>query len=291
MSTKSWHDYFNVWKYTFKLSDVCPQIKLSIKGHSVGSESSGFYIPELQLYLDAGIRSYFVPRTILVTHGHTDHAYMLPLLLYEATKNTRVYVPAEGLELFQTWNFDAFKVSQNCLSNVDEKYEQSSYDLTARIQGAQPGQDIELGKGYLARVYDMDHTIPCRGYGLYTTRKKLKPEYKTWTKEQIKASKDKSVLTETVYDYNLAYLCDTTIKVFEQEEILQYAIIMVECTFWCDDTWGKITNKHIHWRELKPIVEKHPHIYFILIHPSSRYKYEDLEKQCQDVKNCMLWPN
>ena len=54
--------YYKVTNY------ICRHKELTIVGKSIGGIATGFFIPEIQLCLDAGLCEDFSPQTILVTH-------------------------------------------------------------------------------------------------------------------------------------------------------------------------------------------------------------------------------
>ena len=70
-----------------------------------------------------------------------------------------------------------------------------------------------------------------------------------------------------------AYILDTSIKtVADNEWLLNYPVVIIECTFIFDGEEQIATNKkHIHWNQLKPFVLKYPGTQFILTHFSQRY--------------------
>lgn len=78
---------------------------------------------------------------------------------------------------------------------------------------------------------------------------------------------------------------------FAQSDIFKYKNIMVECTFVHDDHLQNARdNQHMHWRDLKPIIESHPDNNFILYHFSRRYKTSYLEKFFENKpSNCYPW--
>ena len=61
--------------------DIFTYNGLSVKGHSRGAEKTCFYIPELKLFLDAGSNTSYQPKYILISHCHTDHSFLLPMIL------------------------------------------------------------------------------------------------------------------------------------------------------------------------------------------------------------------
>ena len=105
-------------------------------------------------------------------------------------------------------------------------------------------------------------------------------------------------ITNEITEKKFAYICDTKINILEiHPEILDFPIIIIECTFlYDDDLEVSKEKKHIHWQELKPyILENHDKL-FILIHFSQRYKDEDILKffseeqsRNENLKNIKPW--
>jgi len=74
------------------------------------------------------------------------------------------------------------------------------------------------------------------------------------------------------------FLGDTNIKVFEtHKEILESPYVIVECTF-LEPEHANLSGErdHIHYEELKPIIESNPKTTFILIHFSLRKKDQQI---------------
>lgn len=277
--------YFDqVWDYSMPL----PGTELTIRGHSRGSERSCFEIPELKVYFDCGIHRHGIAKFLFITHGHSDHSGQLPTFVSGLRANSldppEMYAPAEVVNLFQDYLDASYKLKRS-FANIKGTY---------KIRGAKPGQIIPMNNGYFARVYNLYHDIPTRGYGICQTRKKLRSDLLGHTGKEIAAlSKSGIVVSEEVTHSIFAYICDTTIQVFEHNpELLQYKYIMVECTFFCDDS-SIVMREHIHWKELKPIVEANPDVKFILIHFSMRYSWEEIENFFvkQNMKNIIVWTN
>jgi ribonuclease Z len=132
--------------------------------------------------------------------------------------------------------------------------------------------------------------VPTRGYGVFQRRTKLKSEFTGLTKAEIQARKTQEELFQQISVPQLVYLCDTSEKVFEQAELFEFPVIIVECTFWHHDDYqrAKIT-KHIHWEDLEPIIRAHPGTQFILIHFSERYNMHKLKAEIVWPENCLLW--
>ena len=50
-----------------------PGEKLVFQGESIAARLTGFYVKNLGIMLDAGVRSDFMPVIIVITHMHLDH--------------------------------------------------------------------------------------------------------------------------------------------------------------------------------------------------------------------------
>jgi ribonuclease Z len=208
-----------------------PRHGLTIKGHSRGSEKTGFYIPELKVFLDAGLRSSFLSEAILVTHCHSDHTASLPMLarrIYDDSsihQNLKVYVPREHESLFKSY-----------VQALRDLNSGTVCDGTKGIQGVQEGDVICLRGGYFAKVYNLDHSVPCRGYGIVKTCSKLKREHIGKSKQELMAlKKTGEEICELREIKVLAYITDSTPEIYKSNDILEYSCIMTECTFLYDD--------------------------------------------------------
>lgn len=136
--------------------------------------------------------------------------------------------------------------------------------------------------------------------------------------EMLKAGKLCDVRTSLP---RLAYLCDTTVQVFghckgcrsgsvcefaadytlscgplhqleqQAELIFQCSTIVVECSFLAvgmDEAKAEkeaISRGHVAWTQLRPYVESHPEIEFILVHFSKRYSDEEVRTYFETASN------
>jgi ribonuclease Z len=130
----------------------------------------------------------------------------------------------------------------------------------------------------------MYHSVTCVGYGFIQEKKKLKQEYIGVQGKQLgELRKNGIVIDYLVENPMFAFLGDTTIQFFEEHSklkdngepsIFRYPLIIVECTFLGSDELDQERadkKKHINWPRLKPYIEAHSKILFVLIHFSRRY--------------------
>jgi ribonuclease Z len=267
----------------------------TLQGFSIAGYRTNFYIKELDLMLDAGISANFVPKKILITHGHADHIANLPFHLYGSLDKDedkiQIWMPQEIEKLIKNFNDSMFRLTFN-----DKNASFNFYDSIP----VQPTQKIDFqnksGK-YQIEIFKCDHTVPCVGYGFCQIKKHLKEEYKGVSGKELGALKKSGTKIEDEYmDYQFVFLGDTTAKMFEFEEnknIFLYKTIIIECSFLEeDDIKHSISKKHNHWIFMKPIIQQNPKINFILIHFSSRYKKQEIEDffaRETGVSNVTLW--
>lgn len=274
MNNRKQSELYDIWRYSMKI----PETRLTLKGHSRGSERTGFYIPELKIFLDAGIQAYFNPEMILITHCHTDHSFALPLLLTSITTQPIICVPNEHLDLFRDFEISCYRLNRGG--------EPSSKLI--RFLGVSQG-DIIPHNNFSIKVMKLDHSVPTVGYGIREVRSKLKKEYINLSGKDIcTLKKEGKEISEDILYPQFAFLCDTTTKVFElNPELFDYPSIAIECTFFDEETINIAKeSKHTHWKDLKPIVEIHPEITFILIHFSMRYSDINIPDK---PKNVIIW--
>jgi len=259
-----------------------PKYCLTLKGWSRGSQNTGFCIPELKLLFDAQINSGFEPEFILITHGHTDHSASLPMRIININSDPQIFIPYESKQFLIDYINATFRMG----------YCDSSYTSKHNVIGVKADEQYILKNGFSMKVYDMDHNVPCRGYGLCKTKTKLKEEYISKSKNEIIALKKNGItITEDINEPILAYLTDTTHQIFKNEELFTYKYIITECTFLpCSSKADKEIllaeeAKHTHWNNLYPIIKAHPENIFLLIHFSHRYTIEELTQFKNNVSN------
>lgn len=250
---------------------------------SVAAKHTHFHIPELNIVLDAGWIAEFIPDHIFVTHCHRDHCRGLPDMLMElgsARQNIErhidVYVPISTRDAIENMVITDINTSKN-----NPKHTKAHKKYT--IHGVQARDVLELTikkTKFEVKVFWCDHTVPTRGFGFTRVTQALKDEYVGMEGRELgQLKRDGIDITEDRFTHQFIYLGDTSIKVFEDEEIFKYPVIIVECTFLEDDDLKELKkSKHIHWNHLKEVVKDHPDNTFILYHFSQRYSASDVTR-------------
>jgi len=266
----------------------------TISGYSRAAFRTGFFIKGLNCMLDAGPQLHKNPESVFITHTHGDHIANLPFTMIrdiETTDNIKLYAPIESQKYLDQYIAALFNV--NSLSDQSMSVSQS-YDFigilpTYAVRRLKlNGTDIQLD------TCAADHTIPTVVYGFSQVKKKLDDQYKGLSGKEIVEIKKTGidVMKETI-EPKFSYVLDTSIEVFKMHPfLLNYPVIIVECTFILDDELNNaVVTKHIHWQQLKPYVLANPKTIFILVHFSLRYKDEEIKEffDKDKLKNVELW--
>ncbi|CAF1303518.1 unnamed protein product [Adineta steineri] len=253
--------------------------RFTLTGFSRAGEATGLFIPEMDILLDAGIVvTTAKPRRLFITHSHSDHAYQIPYM-YSASSPTplSIYVPNESVPYF-----NAYLTSAQLLNDHGDEKAIATCAQRYILHGVTEKQIIDLDNSYRVEIINCCHTIPCVGYAFYEKRSKLKSDYAQLSGKEIQVLKKQGIdITEQVFIPLFAFLGDTTPDVFSMDSnsgrvlLDQMPVIICECSF----LYGEQSNErgHTHWNGLKPIIESHPHITFILIHFSLKHKRNEIE--------------
>ena len=269
-----------------------PGTQWSIIGYSRASYRTGFYIKSLDLMIDAGPQKMGNPKTILVTHAHADHIANIPFTLIKGSDKEDfpdIFVPEKSKDFLNQYISSMFAANFCCKVNqkIANWYPvKGSYSIDYNAKH----QNIKIS------VYDCDHDVPTVSYGISSEQSYLKREYehlKGSPKELGALRKGGITITENRINPKIVFVWDTTIKILETSPaILDYPVIMIECTFLTeDDLEVSKTRKHIHWNDLKPYVEKYLETTFVLVHFSLRYKNDEIKEffEKENLPNVKPW--
>ncbi|CAF1058387.1 unnamed protein product [Rotaria sordida] len=267
--------------------------RFTLTGYSRAGEATALFVPEMDMMLDAGtIVTTTKFRRLFVTHSHLDHSFQIPLMYSPSSPMPLdIYVSHESLP-----HFNAYLTSAQLLNDHGDEKAFATCSKRFTLHGVSDKQIIDLDDLYRVEIINCHHTVPCVGYVFYEKRKKLKSDYSHLNGKQIQEIKKQGIdIIEQIYVPLFAFLGDTTPDVFasgsNSAKVLldQIPVIICECTF----LDGEQSNDkgRTHWNGLKPIIEQHPHITFILIHFSLKYKRSDIIEffNNQSLKNVILF--
>lgn len=268
----------------------------NIVGYSRCAYRTGFYIPELNIMLDAGPQNFNNPNHIFITHSHLDHIALLPFTLLEngSENHVNIYGPIEAKAFIDNYIMSMFSVNSLMPDLKLDFYTYHGLTAESKFRCTMNKNDIEI------QVFKCDHGVPTVSYGMSECKQKLKDEYFGLPGKDLANLKKVGIeITREVKIKKLAYVCDTSIQVFEMNpDILQYPTVFIECTFFMN-THDEINHaderKHIHWSKLKKYVLENPNVFFILFHFSQKYRdseikeFFDKEIEKEGIKNIYCW--
>lgn len=267
-----------------------PGTRWEIKGFSIAAYRTAFYIPTLNIALDAGSQFNKRPDHVFVTHTHLDHILSLPMSMMglRGLKHTHnIYAADSAIKGLEGFVKVSFATNSMCDRDYSERW---------KFHGLIKGEKIPIKMSHdsmVVEVFECDHGIPTISYGFSNVKDKLKKEYLE-DKSSLKKLRENGVqITEKIEFKKFTFICDTSIKVFDMNPtILDYPVIFIECTFVLDEELENAhKTKHIHWSQLKPYVENNPQITFILFHFSKRYTENQLDSffKAENMKNLRWW--
>lgn len=264
------------WKTEF----VIPGTTWTMSGYSRSAYRTGFFVNGIDILLDAGPQSFRKPSGVFITHTHADHIAELPLSLIQdidvndENSKISIYCPEEAIKYITEYiikfhetnsvaEYDKFDVKMEKFYNFIPVTNERTTQRFIRNK-----QIMEL------ETVGADHSIPTVVYGFSIVKKKLNPTYNGLPGKEIALlRKTGAEVNIEVTEKKFCYILDTSIKIFETSPfLLEYPVVIVECTFLYDDELEQaIKKKHIHWNQLKPHVVSNPNVFFILVHFSQRY--------------------
>ena len=152
--------------------------ELTIEGYSRAAVQSYWRIPELKLGFDLGAHPWDFMGTAnwLLSHCHLDHIAALPSYIARRRlmkmSPPRIYLPAYAV--------DTIRNMLNSFERLDRGR------LPCKLIGVEGDQEYELSRELIIKALTTKHTLPSVGYIIYERRKKLKPEYRELSGEEIR---------------------------------------------------------------------------------------------------------
>ncbi|CAF1026405.1 unnamed protein product [Rotaria sordida] len=128
-----------------------------------------------------------------------------------------------------------------------------------KLIGVKPDDLLDFRETMKIRVFEMDYSVPCCGYGFYERRQKLKKEYVHLSNKDIgkmkRENKNLKLSEERIVPL-FVFMGDTTVSIFNryENELFQFPLIIVECSYINSELHREaaLEGKHIIWDDLQP---------------------------------------
>lgn len=239
----------------------------TVVGYAVAGEEAVVLVPEFDVAFDIGKcpREALTVNNVLLTHGHTDHSagliYYFAQRDFQGIEGGRAFVPDKLVgpveDLLRAWG------------RVDGQVPPHE------VLGVRPGDDVELRRDLLARVFPTVHRHPrgSVGYAIVEVRRKLKEEYLGLSGPEIVELKNRGVeITHRTEMSHVAYLGDTAKANYSELVCIRDArVLLVECTFFEDDHNSRArAGKHIHVDDLPEMLDGMNNERIVLTHVTRR---------------------
>jgi ribonuclease Z len=247
--------------------------RYTVRGVSVGGVYTTLHVPELDVAFDIGLapRSFAGVRTLLLSHGHVDHAGALPTLLgiralHGMSTPLRVVMPAEIL--------DEMKAALAAMTAMQR------WPLSIEAIGLAAGQELDLRPDLVVRAFRTFHPVPSLGYLLIRRVKKLRPEHHGMPGPEIAARRQAGEDLFVTSDHlEVAYATDTLAQVLDHSpEILGAQVLILECTF-LDERKSVADARsgcHIHLDEWIERADRFANQSVVLMHVSQIYRPDEV---------------
>ena len=244
-----------------------------IEGVSLAGHESFYKLPGLHLLLEFGRApedtvSY---ATVLLSHGHLDHAAGLA---HHASRRrlaglppARVFVPAEAVPDIETW------------VAASERLEDVSYGI--EILAARPGESAQLRRDLLVRFLPGRHRVATVGYLLCEIRNKLRDEFIGRSGAEIAALRGQGVeITRREEMPLLAYPGDCGVEIFEAvPELFTARVLLIECSFLLPEDVGRARGYgHLHLDDFLERADLFENEAVVLTHFSQRYHPDEIRR-------------
>lgn len=234
-----------------------------ITGYSRSGVRTGIYLEAFDILMDAGVYFDRQPKLILVTHGHLDHINNLYSLLLDNIKKPLVFVPPKTSHLIKKYLDSIHSVSLNKNAKFN-KYQMMELSNE---------RNVTLSKKFKIVPYTMDHRIETIGYGIIIIDKKLNPEFKGKTHEELMEIRNSGIELSVINEKKFIMFCgDTSSMILETLPFSEYKYVIIECTFLEPEHYPEaLKRKHLHFLDLEGFIKTNTETTFVLIHFSRRY--------------------
>ncbi|HSW46159.1 MAG TPA: MBL fold metallo-hydrolase [Phycisphaerae bacterium] len=230
---------------------------VKLVGHSLAGEETVIVLPEMNVAFDIGRapRELVSIDTVCLSHGHMDHAagiaYYFSQRLFQDLPPGCLLVHHRLVPAIQD------------LMKVWERIE--GHPSPGKIVGVDEDEDYAVRKDLIVRPFRVRHGGHALGFSVIEVRKKLKPEYASYSGQQIVELKRTGQTVEYRLEVpKVAYCGDTQVGEFlDHDHVRNAEVLIFECTFFAPDHVDRARQgQHMHVGDLPAVLERvnNPHV-------------------------------
>ena len=273
---------------------------LTITGYSRAAHRTGLEVGGLGILLDGGLDVQKAFHHVFITHQHLDHCIFLPqytMNFNSPDEQMKVISHETILNKIEPYLVSALRMSKNIpMTTIAKDILTANQTEFIPIKYKESYTFTHGTSKWSVELIECIHGVMSVGFGFSIHKNKLKEEYKQLSQKEIITMKNNSIeITEPKIEKIFLFLGDTDKHILLNNNIYQYPTIIIECTYIYDDEVNlSVTNKHIHWNDIKNTVIYNHEIQFILIHFSVKYKKEEVikffneEKRINQIQNLFI---
>ena len=255
-----------------------------ISGMSVASRCTCIIVKDLKLCFDMGciIEGIDTIKTVLISHGHTDHigclSYFLSYCNFRDLSKPDCIIPNVCIS--------PFKILCSASSALDRGTPNTTIFESLTKCNLIPGDNINKlplhsNPNYFISSFFMNHKIPSLGYCIYSKRNKLKDEYKPLTANDLKILRNKGILlTNEIYIPEISFTGDSLFSgIIDKPDFFTSKLLIIECTFLSDVSLKEAHDAfHVHISEISHNQHMFKNDTILLTHFSDRYSITEIIK-------------
>jgi ribonuclease Z len=250
---------------------------ITLQAISTGGQYTSLILPTLKMGIDMGIASESAMRCnrVFITHPHIDH---IAGIIRHCSSREMMSMEAPTYYIGEEHR-NAFEDMMNSWRRLNRSF------LPYKLEVMYPNRDIEINNKYFIRAFRSIHKVPCLGYMLYETRRKLKSEFLGTPGHEIAQLREEGIdLYNHIEVPVFAYTGDTTIDVMKREESLRRCqFLAIEITFFDERVTPENARKngHIHIEDVVKNAHLFENEHILVMHLSNRHTPEEARQAIQ----------
>ena len=250
---------------------------ITLRGASISAYTTFLYTRDLNTIFDIGsvTEEMLSLDNVLISHCHADH--LLGLTRYTSLRRLQrmnpptITVPAEMIDgvksLLAVWN-ELESMGNGTPPEVN-------------LIPAATGEPIILGARRIARPFRVQHTLPSVGYTIYQQSRKLLPEFRNLSGQQIAAHRKRGIEVSQPHEKPLIrFIGDAMPSVFNTlADMEKVPLTIIESTFVLPDHVSLAEERgHLHIQHIRDRFDVFGKGDVVLTHFSRRYRRQDIER-------------